>query len=157
MISQWILCLFRIYGVILVCNDFAVCVQPFSCDVKPGSWKKEWLISTLICKHPFLLALLHLWSNLWHVDAWKINFFLVLLLESIQKFRLLKKSAHLVLITSLEKAIWNWMDTYPNEFADLQVFNSCVCAIIPYYTVMLKLILYGMKVFMKVNCIALRL
>ncbi|XP_023719668.1 neurofibromin isoform X2 [Cryptotermes secundus] len=43
-----------------------------------------------------------------------------LLNESIQKFRLLKKSAHLVLITSLEKAIWNWMDTYPHEFADLQ-------------------------------------
>lgn len=41
--------------------------------------------------------------------------------EAIQKFRLLKKSAHLVLMTSLEKAIWNWMDTYPNEFADLQV------------------------------------
>jgi hypothetical protein len=65
-------------------------------------------------------------------------FFLVLLLESIQKFRLLKKPAHLVLITSLEKAIWNWMDTYPNEFADLQVFNSgYVCAIIPYCAVML--------------------
>ncbi|XP_023718195.1 neurofibromin isoform X4 [Cryptotermes secundus] len=43
-----------------------------------------------------------------------------LLNESIQKFRLLKKSAQLVLMTSLEKAIWNWMDTYPNEFADLQ-------------------------------------
>lgn len=24
-------------------------------------------------------------------------------------------------MNSLEKAIWNWMDTYPNEFADLQV------------------------------------
>lgn len=33
--------------------------------------------------------------------------------EAIQKFRLLKKSAHLVLMNSLEKAIWNWMDTYP--------------------------------------------
>ncbi|XP_046387119.1 neurofibromin isoform X3 [Ischnura elegans] len=43
-----------------------------------------------------------------------------LLTETIQKFRLLKKSAHLVLITSLEKAIWNWMDTYPPEFAELQ-------------------------------------
>ncbi|XP_021921694.1 neurofibromin isoform X3 [Zootermopsis nevadensis] len=43
-----------------------------------------------------------------------------LLNESIQKFRLLKKSAHLVLMTSLEKAVWNWMDTYPHEFADLQ-------------------------------------
>jgi hypothetical protein len=54
----------------------------------------------------------------------KFIFFFLFLLESIQKFRLLKKSAHLVLITSLEKAIWNWMDTYPHEFADLQVFSS---------------------------------
>lgn len=46
--------------------------------------------------------------------------------ESIQKFRLLKKSAHLVLMTSLEKAIWNWMDTYPNEFADLQVRSAMI-------------------------------
>ncbi|XP_012282166.1 neurofibromin isoform X3 [Orussus abietinus] len=43
-----------------------------------------------------------------------------LLNETIQKFRQLKKSAHLVLANSLEKAIWNWMDTYPQEFADLQ-------------------------------------
>ncbi|XP_033220846.1 neurofibromin isoform X1 [Belonocnema kinseyi] len=43
-----------------------------------------------------------------------------LLNETIQKFRQLKKSAHLVLMNSLEKAVWNWMDTYPHEFADLQ-------------------------------------
>ncbi|XP_033220854.1 neurofibromin isoform X8 [Belonocnema kinseyi] len=41
-------------------------------------------------------------------------------IETIQKFRQLKKSAHLVLMNSLEKAVWNWMDTYPHEFADLQ-------------------------------------
>ena len=40
--------------------------------------------------------------------------------EAIQKFRSLKKSAHLVLLNSLEKAVWNWMDTYPHEFAELQ-------------------------------------
>jgi hypothetical protein len=77
----------------------------------------------------------------------KIDFFsfFVLFLESIQKFRSLKKPAHLVLMTSLEKAVWNWMDTYPNEFADLQVFNSeHVHAIISYYTVMLKLLLWSM-------------
>jgi neurofibromin 1 len=33
--------------------------------------------------------------------------------EVIAKFKTLKKSAHLVLMQSLEKAIWNWMDTYP--------------------------------------------
>lgn len=42
-----------------------------------------------------------------------------IILEAIQKFRLLKKSAHLVLMNSLEKAIWNWIDTYPYEFAEL--------------------------------------
>ncbi|KAK4871818.1 hypothetical protein RN001_015942 [Aquatica leii] len=42
------------------------------------------------------------------------------LLNAIQKFRLLKKSAYIVLMNSLEKAIWNWMDTYPYEFAELQ-------------------------------------
>ncbi|KAG6459574.1 hypothetical protein O3G_MSEX011449 [Manduca sexta] len=43
-----------------------------------------------------------------------------LLTESIQKFRLLRKSAHIVLVSSLEKAIWNWMDTYPQEFSEVQ-------------------------------------
>ncbi|CAL4066374.1 unnamed protein product, partial [Meganyctiphanes norvegica] len=43
-----------------------------------------------------------------------------LLNETIQKFRHLKKNAQVVLMNSLERAIWNWMDTYPNEFADLQ-------------------------------------
>lgn len=40
--------------------------------------------------------------------------------ETIQKFRLLKKSTYIiVLMNSLERAIWNWMDTYPHEFADV--------------------------------------
>ncbi|XP_078047800.1 neurofibromin 1 [Augochlora pura] len=43
-----------------------------------------------------------------------------LLNETIKKFKQLKKSAHIVLMNSLEKAIWNWMDTYPHEFADIQ-------------------------------------
>ena len=37
-----------------------------------------------------------------------------LLAEAIAKFRQLKKNAHLVLMVSLEKAVWNWMDTYPH-------------------------------------------
>lgn len=36
------------------------------------------------------------------------------------KFKSLRKSAHLVLVNSLEKAIWNWMDFYPHEFMELQ-------------------------------------
>lgn len=52
-----------------------------------------------------------------NVDVHRLN---RLLAEAIQKFRLLKKSAHLVFVNSLEKAIWNWMDTYPYEFAELQ-------------------------------------
>ncbi|CAH2101890.1 unnamed protein product [Euphydryas editha] len=43
-----------------------------------------------------------------------------LLTESIQKLKLLRKSAHIVLVVSLEKAVWNWMDTYPQEFAEVQ-------------------------------------
>ena len=40
--------------------------------------------------------------------------------EAIAKFRTLKKNAHLILMQSLERAVWNWMDTYPHEFTDLQ-------------------------------------
>ncbi|XP_066962551.1 neurofibromin isoform X3 [Macrobrachium rosenbergii] len=43
-----------------------------------------------------------------------------LLNETIKTFRSLRKNTQIVLMTSLEKAIWNWMDTYPSEFADLQ-------------------------------------
>ncbi|XP_076386906.1 neurofibromin 1 isoform X1 [Megachile rotundata] len=52
-----------------------------------------------------------------NVDVYRLT---RLLNETIQKFKQLKKSAHIVLMNSLEKAIWNWMDTYPHEFADLQ-------------------------------------
>ncbi|XP_054010836.1 neurofibromin isoform X2 [Hylaeus anthracinus] len=51
-----------------------------------------------------------------NVDVYRLT---KLLTETIQKFKQLKKSAHIVLMNSLEKAIWNWMDTYPHEFADL--------------------------------------
>ncbi|XP_035709221.1 neurofibromin isoform X4 [Folsomia candida] len=43
-----------------------------------------------------------------------------LLNETVLKFKSLKKGAHVILMTSLERAIWNWMDTYPQEFAELQ-------------------------------------
>ena len=36
------------------------------------------------------------------------------------KFRTLRKNTHFVLMNSIEKGIWNWMDTYPQEFMDLQ-------------------------------------
>ena len=42
-------------------------------------------------------------------------------IETMSKSKLLRKSVHLVLIASLEKAIWNWMDTYPHEFTEIQV------------------------------------
>lgn len=41
-------------------------------------------------------------------------------LEINQKFRMVKKSAHLALLTSLEKAIWNWVEFHPHEFAEIQ-------------------------------------
>ena len=40
-----------------------------------------------------------------------------------------------MLIASLEKAIWNWMDTYPHEFTEIQVPNS--------YLLLLKYSLYN--------------
>lgn len=33
---------------------------------------------------------------------------------------MVKKSAHLALLTSLEKAIWNWIEYHPHEFAEIQ-------------------------------------
>ncbi|CAH0561866.1 unnamed protein product [Brassicogethes aeneus] len=43
------------------------------------------------------------------------------ILTAIQKFqKILKKNIHFVLVNSLERAIWNWMDTYPYEFSELQ-------------------------------------
>ncbi|GAB6033713.1 Neurofibromin 1 [Chamberlinius hualienensis] len=39
--------------------------------------------------------------------------------ETIQKFKISKKGVNIVLMTSLEKAIWNWMDNYPHEFVEL--------------------------------------
>lgn len=54
-----------------------------------------------------------------HIDL-DVHKLTKLLTEAIQKFRLLKKSAHLVLLVSLEKALWNWIEFHPKEFEDLQ-------------------------------------
>lgn len=54
-----------------------------------------------------------------HIDL-DVNRLTKLLTETIQKFRLLKKSAHLILLNSLEKALWNWIEFHPKEFEDLQ-------------------------------------
>jgi neurofibromin 1 len=43
-----------------------------------------------------------------------------LLNEVVIKWKHLKKQHQSVLVNSLEKAIWNWLDTYPDEFKDLQ-------------------------------------
>lgn len=43
-----------------------------------------------------------------------------LLTETNQKFRTLKKSAHMILLNSLERAFWNWIEFHPQEFAELQ-------------------------------------
>lgn len=40
--------------------------------------------------------------------------------ETISKLKSLKKSAHIALISSLEKAVWTWLDYYPHEFAEIQ-------------------------------------
>lgn len=54
------------------------------------------------------------------IEERNVKCLICIITETIQKFKQLKKSAHIVLMNSLEKAIWNWMDTYPYEFADLQ-------------------------------------
>lgn len=51
------------------------------------------------------------------------NFNSLDLTETVSKFKSLKKSAHQILMVSLERAIWNWMDTYPEEFAEVQVIH----------------------------------
>ena len=43
-----------------------------------------------------------------------------LLNEVVVKWKHLRKNNQMILVMSLEKAIWNWLDTYPDEFKDLQ-------------------------------------
>lgn len=43
-----------------------------------------------------------------------------LIFEGVSKFKQLRKNAQQLFVTSLEKAIWNWIETYPFEFADYQ-------------------------------------
>ncbi|XP_055612149.1 neurofibromin isoform X6 [Uranotaenia lowii] len=54
-----------------------------------------------------------------HIDL-DVNRLTKLLTETIQKFKSLKKSAHFILLNSLEKALWNWIEFHPKEFEDLQ-------------------------------------
>ncbi|XP_068124583.1 neurofibromin isoform X4 [Hyperolius riggenbachi] len=42
-----------------------------------------------------------------------------LLQETVHKFKSLKKVAQLAVINSLEKAFWNWVENYPDEFTKL--------------------------------------
>ncbi|XP_072099532.1 neurofibromin isoform X2 [Mobula birostris] len=42
-----------------------------------------------------------------------------LLQETVFKFKSLKKAAQLAVISSLEKAFWNWVENYPDEFTML--------------------------------------
>lgn len=50
-----------------------------------------------------------------------LNKLVKLFTEVNEKFKALKKNVHFVLFTSIEKAIWNWMDNSPDEFMDLQI------------------------------------
>ncbi|XP_013917948.1 PREDICTED: neurofibromin-like [Thamnophis sirtalis] len=42
-----------------------------------------------------------------------------ILQETVFKFKTLKKAAQLAVINSLEKAFWNWVENYPDEFTKL--------------------------------------
>lgn len=50
-----------------------------------------------------------------------LNKLIKLFTEVNEKFRTLKKHVHSVLFVSIERAIWNWMDTSAGEFMELQV------------------------------------
>lgn len=50
-----------------------------------------------------------------------LNKLIKLFTEVNEKFRALKKNVHFVLFVSIERAIWNWMDTSADEFMELQV------------------------------------
>lgn len=54
-----------------------------------------------------------------HVDL-DIPRLIKLLTETNQKFRSVKKQAYVVLFVSLEKAVWNWVEFHPHEFAEIQ-------------------------------------
>lgn len=57
-----------------------------------------------------------------HIDV-DISRLTKLLNEAIAKFRTLKKVAQVTLMTSLEKAIWNWMDNYRNYQSSQVSYN----------------------------------
>lgn len=40
--------------------------------------------------------------------------------EIIQKFRLIKKAGQIILLCAFERALWNWIECHPLEFAELQ-------------------------------------
>lgn len=40
--------------------------------------------------------------------------------KAVNDFKLLRKPIHLCLVAPIEGAIWNWMESYPHEFAEVQ-------------------------------------
>lgn len=48
------------------------------------------------------------------------HFYFYLFSETNQKFRSVKKQSHIVLLASIERAIWNWVEYHPEEFAEIQ-------------------------------------
>lgn len=54
-----------------------------------------------------------------HIDL-DVHRLTKLLTETTAKIKLLKKSAHLILLNSLDKALWTWIEVHPHEFAELQ-------------------------------------
>ncbi|RWS29482.1 neurofibromin-like protein, partial [Leptotrombidium deliense] len=54
-----------------------------------------------------------------HINV-DVNRLIKLLNDVNLKFRSLKKNVHTLLLNNLEKAIWNWMETYPQEFIKIQ-------------------------------------
>ncbi|XP_060536829.1 neurofibromin isoform X2 [Cylas formicarius] len=54
-----------------------------------------------------------------HINV-DVNRLSKLLWEGVTKFKQLRKNAQQLYVNSLEKAVWNWIETYPYEFAEYQ-------------------------------------
>ncbi|CAG0906525.1 unnamed protein product, partial [Cyprideis torosa] len=115
---------------------FALSLNNFGAVFSRIQASKPVIVKNLICQlHPVLNRLQELsdpseessdFSDIeliQHINV-DINRLIKLFNESINKLKSLRKQACLVLISSLEKAVWNWLDNYPEEFADIQAHSN---------------------------------
>lgn len=54
------------------------------------------------------------------IDSLILNSNQTLCSTVVHKFKLFRKSSHLMILGALERVIWNWMTNYPYEFSEFQ-------------------------------------